>query len=94
MNAAYKNLEVWQMAMTLVEDCYYTTTKFPAAERFALVNQIRRAAVSIPANIAEGACRRHPKVFANHLAIAWVHTQSSKPISNWFLGFGICRRRI
>jgi len=70
MNATYKNLEVWQMAMTLVEDCYHASSKFPAAERFALVDQIRRAAISIPANIAEGACRRHPKVFANHLAIA------------------------
>jgi len=70
MNAAYKNLEAWQIAMTLVEDCYHTTAQFPAGERFALVAQIRRAAISMPANIAEGACRRHRKVFANHLAIA------------------------
>jgi four helix bundle protein len=70
MNATYKDLEVWQIAMTLVEDCYRTTAQFPPGERFALVDQIRRAAISIPANIAEGACRRQPKVFANHLAIA------------------------
>lgn len=51
---SYEDLEVWQMAMTLAEDCYRLTADFPREETYGLTSQIRRAAVSIPANIAEG----------------------------------------
>lgn len=66
----YRDLEVWQRAMTLAEDCYMVTREFPRDELFGLTSQIRRAAVSIPANIAEGQGRRHTKEFLNHLSIA------------------------
>jgi four helix bundle protein len=51
---AFQDLEVWQLGMSLIEDCYRLTRNFPSDERFGLTSQIRRAAVSIPANIAEG----------------------------------------
>lgn len=51
---SYQDLEVWQMGMDLVEDCYRLTRGFPREEQYGLTSQIRRAAVSIPANIAEG----------------------------------------
>ena len=56
--------------MTLVEDVYSATKRFPAEERFGLTAQLRRAAVSIPSNIGEGARRKRRKVFLNHLDIA------------------------
>lgn len=66
----YRDLTVWQKAMDLVADCYRLTSSFPASERFALCSQLQRAAVSVPANIAEGNGRSHTKEFLNHLSIA------------------------
>ena len=66
----YRQLEVWQFALELAEQCYRATREFPKAELFGLVSQIRRAAASIPANIAEGQGREHTKEFLNHLSIA------------------------
>ncbi len=51
---SHRDLRVWQAAMTLAEDCYALTRVFPDAERFGMTSQIRRAGVSIAANIAEG----------------------------------------
>ena len=56
--------------MDLVDVCYSLTSRFPPVERFGLVSQIRRAAVSIPANIAEGHARTGPKQFVHQLSIA------------------------
>jgi four helix bundle protein len=67
---AYKTLETWQRAMALVEECYRATTNFPRAETYGLTSQLRRAAVSIPANVAEGFCRRTTKTYAYHVSIA------------------------
>jgi four helix bundle protein len=67
---AYKRLETWQLSMDLVEQCYNATARFPSEERFGLTSQLRRAAVSIPSNIAEGYCRRNTRVYVNHVAIA------------------------
>jgi four helix bundle protein len=67
---SYRQLEVWQLAMELAEKCYQTTKAFPQAELFGLTSQIRRAASSIPANIAEGQGRDHTKEFLKHLSIA------------------------
>lgn len=53
----FEKLEVWQKAITLTELVYDATRQFPSEERFGLVTQMRRAAVSIPSNIAEGASR-------------------------------------
>jgi len=51
---SYKDLKVWQEAMNLAEACYHLTTGFPKAEMYGMTSQIRRSAVSVPANIAEG----------------------------------------
>src|SRR5205085_7174473 len=56
--------------MELAEKCYLATREFPKQELFGLVSQIRRAAGSIPANIAEGQGREHTKEFLNHLSMA------------------------
>ncbi len=69
MARSYRDLEVWQRAMELVLELYKATETFPAEERFNLTEQIRRAAVSIPTNIAEGHGRGH-RIFARHLNIA------------------------
>lgn len=66
----YRELKVWQAAMDLAEQCYLATKNFPNDELFGLTSQIRRAATSIPANIAEGQGRQHTKEFLNHLSIA------------------------
>jgi four helix bundle protein len=57
----YKDLDVWQQTRILVKTIYQFTKKFPKEEQFGLTNQIRRAAVSIPSNIAEGCGRNHFK---------------------------------
>jgi four helix bundle protein len=67
---AYKELQAWQRAMTLVEEIYRVTKTFPSDERFGLISQIRRAAVSIPSNVAEEYCRRRTKPYAHHVTIA------------------------
>ena len=66
----YRDLQAWQTGMTLVEDCYSATKAFPIDERYGLTAQLRRAAISIPANIAEGACRHTTPAYANHVSIA------------------------
>ena len=68
--STYRDLEAWQVGMTLVERCYAATKSFPLHERFGLTAQLRRAAVSIPSNVAEGACRRTTNVYINHVSIA------------------------
>jgi four helix bundle protein len=66
----YRDLIVWQKAMQLVPAVYALVKKLPTEERYALSDQIRRAVVSVPANIAEGQARQHAAEFAQHLAIA------------------------
>lgn len=66
----FKELEVWQKAVDAVTSVYQMTTGFPESEKFGLVNQLRRAAVSIPSNIAEGSARHHSKDFIHFLRIA------------------------
>jgi four helix bundle protein len=67
---SYDDLEAWQKAIDLVVLVYDVTQTFPQDERFGLTNQVRRAAVSIPANIAEGQGRKHTAEFNHFLAIA------------------------
>ena len=67
---SYRDFEVWQKSMDFVEDVYKALSKFPKEERYGICDQIRRAAVSIPSNIAEGFGRDTPKEFAHFLAIA------------------------
>ena len=68
---SYRDLEVWQKAMDLVIECYKITREFPKAETYGLSSQLQRAAVSIPANIAEGQGRQHTPEFIQHLSIAY-----------------------
>lgn len=67
---SFRDLKVWRDAMTLVEEVYRVTAKFPQDERFGLTAQIRRASVSIPSNIGEEKRRKREKVFLYHLDIA------------------------
>jgi four helix bundle protein len=67
---SYKDLIVWQKAIDLATLVYKRTASFPKDEVYGLRQQIRRAAVSIPSNIAEGQCRNTTKDFLNFLAIA------------------------
>lgn len=66
----HKQLDVWIQAMALVKMVYVITSTFPREEMFGLTSQIRRAAVSIPSNIVEGAGRSGSKEFAHFLDIA------------------------
>ena len=66
----YSDLVVWQKAMDLVTATYQITVAFPNDERFGLTSQIRRAAVSIPSNIAEGHGRKASGAYLNHISIA------------------------
>jgi four helix bundle protein len=66
----HEKLDVWQDAMTLVEMIYRLTAAFPDNERFGLVAQMRRACVSIPSNLAEGAARRSTLDYVRFLSIA------------------------
>ena len=67
---SYRELEIWQLSMDLAEECYRATNGFPKEELFGMTSQIRRAAASIPANIAEGQGREHTKEFLRHLSVA------------------------
>lgn len=66
----FKEYDVWKDAMQLVLDVYAETKKFPSTEVYGLSNQIQRAVVSIPSNIAEGAGRKSDSDFAHFLDIA------------------------
>ena len=66
----YKELEVWQKSISLVEDIYLKIEKLPRDEKFALLDQIRRSAISIPSNIAEGHDRSSTKDFIRFLYIS------------------------
>ncbi|MBI2515199.1 four helix bundle protein [Candidatus Wolfebacteria bacterium] len=68
---SYKDLIVWQRSVELVVAVYELTEKFPKEEIYGLVSQMRRAAVSIPSNIAEGRLRGTRKDFSQYLRIAY-----------------------
>ncbi len=67
MTESYRNLIAWQKTKDLALDVYRCTRKFPKDETYGLTSQIRRAAVSVPSNIAEGKGRRSRKDFAHFL---------------------------
>ena len=67
---SYRDLRVWQHGMDLVVHSYQATKRFPDDERYGLTSQIRRSAVSIPSNIAEGHGRSHTGQYTEHVSIA------------------------
>jgi four helix bundle protein len=66
----HEKLDAWSLAMNFVVEVYRVTETFPKEEKFGLTSQIRRAAVSVPANIAEGAARQSDKEFIHFLSNA------------------------
>jgi four helix bundle protein len=67
---SYSDLEVWKKAIDLCEVVYQCCANFPKSEWYALSDQMRRAAVSVPSNIAEGQARQYPSEFRQFLAVA------------------------
>lgn len=63
-------MDVWKKSMDLVEAIYTMSAQFPIDERYGLTSQIRRAAVSVPSNVAEGAARKSDKEFIQFISIA------------------------
>ena len=70
MGRSYRELIAWQKAMKLVTEIYEATQRFPSEERYGLTNQLRRASVSVPSNIAEGQARFSQKEFHHFLSQA------------------------
>jgi len=68
--SSYRDLKVWQAAMKLADLVYRQAEKFPPRENFGLRQQLEKAAVSIPSNIAEGHARNSTKEYLHHLSIA------------------------
>ncbi len=66
----FKDLKIWQRGMELAREIYEITEKFPSKETYGLVSQMRRSAISVPSNIAEGFMRRHNKEYKQFLYIA------------------------
>jgi four helix bundle protein len=92
----YQELIVWQKAMDLVEQVYATSKSFPREEIYGLTTQLRRAAVSIPSNIAEGQGRRTTADFLRHLSISYgslreVETQTLIAARLRYLTHGKCQ---
>jgi four helix bundle protein len=67
---SFRDLDVWKLAIQLVKNIYLVTQKFPAQENFGLISQVRRAAISIPSNVAEGQGRKSAKEFKQFLGFA------------------------
>lgn len=89
--ASYRGLDVWQLAMDIVIEIYRVTRAFPAEEKFGLTAQLRRAAVSIPSNIAEGHNRVGAAEFRRFVSIARgsvaeVETQIAVAVALGFIG--------
>lgn len=70
MGKPHQRLDVWKKSIDFVKTVYQITGGFPTEEKFGLVSQMRRAAISIPINISEGAGRNNPKEFIQFLGIA------------------------
>jgi four helix bundle protein len=82
MEKPHKKLEAWKQSMDLAIEVYGATKAFPSQEMYGLTNQIRRAAVSIPSNVAEGAARQTKKslpitfISLRAPSVSWTHSSS------------------
>jgi four helix bundle protein len=70
MSGGFRDLRVWQAGMDLVEHTYRLTEDFPRHELYGLTAQMRRAAVSVPSNVAEGHTRSHLREYLQHVSVA------------------------
>lgn len=70
MKRPHEDLEVWKQSIDLVKEIYVLTKNFPDSEKFGIISKLRRASVSVPANIAEGSARNTKKEFLNFLFIS------------------------
>lgn len=66
----FKDLEIWRLSRAFCSDIYDITSSFPETEKFGITNQLRRASVSVPSNIAEGCSRKSKRDFSRFLEIA------------------------
>ena len=66
----FRDLNIWKLGVEIVEDTYKLTKNFPREELYGLASQMRRAAVSIPSNVAEGFTRKHNKEYKQFLFVA------------------------
>lgn len=89
---SYRDLDVWQRGMTVAKQAYLLTEQFPATEKYGLTSQIRRAAASIPANIAEGWGRRYPAEFIQFLRQANGSRTELETHLLLSVEIGLCRR--
>lgn len=67
---SFKQLKIWQKGVEIVKDTYHLTKQFPKEELYGLTSQIKRSAISIPANVAEGFKRYHPLEYKRFLRVA------------------------
>src|SRR5215472_7891804 len=70
MSSSFRELQVWQRGMQIVESVYRVSGGFPKSETYGLTSQVRRAAVSVPSNIAEGHTRASTKEYLRHISVA------------------------
>ena len=89
---SFRHLQVWQRAIELVIALYEVTQSLPVVERYGLQSQARRAAVSIPANIAEGHGRWHPREFLQSLNVARASLQELETHIELMVRLGYIRR--
>jgi four helix bundle protein len=94
---SYRDLRVWQLAMDFVAGIYELTKEFPDRERYCLISQLQRSAISIPSNIAEGHARDSTREFLHHISIAMgslseAETQILLSLSSSFADI-LCRNR-
>jgi four helix bundle protein len=82
MLLSYRDLNVWQNAMNLVEDVYKITANFPKEEKYGLISQIRRCSVSIPSNISEGFMRKSTKEYIQFIYIIGLIRRIGHPDGN------------
>lgn len=83
MGGSYRDLIAWKKAMVLVREIYCATEAFPREERYGLMSQLRRAAVSVPSNIAEGQARYSRREFLHFLSNARGSLAEVEPKSSW-----------
>ncbi|MDJ0900937.1 MAG: four helix bundle protein [Xenococcus sp. MO_188.B8] len=89
----FKELRIWQKGIVITENCYFLTRTFPKDELYEMVQQIRRSAVSIPANIAEGYGRHYTKEYLRFLNISVDSINELETHLILFERVGLCPRK-